>query len=147
MDGNKHKLSRYLNGKILLLVAGSCILSCCRQQTQDPDENSALTEVRTPVTVTSVQYGPVKEVLTLNATATFLQNSYVKSNISGFVKEVRVKLGQNVQTGQVLFVLKTREAEAIGNAVNNLNPNFRFSGTNNIKANSSGFIAELSHQP
>jgi multidrug efflux pump subunit AcrA (membrane-fusion protein) len=42
--------------------------------------------------------------------------------------------------------LKTKEAEAIGNSVNKLNPDFKFSGTNTVKANTHGFIAELNHQ-
>jgi len=46
-----------------------------------------------------------------------------------------------------LFVLKTKEAEAIGNAVNHLNPDFKFSGVSTITANTNGFIAELNHQP
>ena len=122
------------------------MLTCCRQS-QDSNGPAADTEVRTPVTTTSIEHGPVREILTLNATASFLQNSYVKSNINGFVKKVAVKLGDDVHSGQILFVLKTREAEAIGNAVNKLNPDFKFSGTNNIPASASGFVAELNHQP
>ena len=45
-----------------------------------------------------------------------------------------------------MFVLKTKEAEAIGNAVNQLNPNFKFSGTNLIRAGASGYVTELNHQ-
>ena len=82
----------------------------------------------------------------MNATSAFLQKSYVKSNLNGYVKKVNIKLGDFVNNGQTLFVLKTKEAEAIGNSVNHLNPDFKFSGINTIPANTHGFIAELNHQ-
>ena len=62
------------------------------------------------------------------------------------MKKVNIKIGDFVNKGKPLFVLKTKKAEAIGNSVNTLNPDFKFSGTNEIKANTHGFIAELNHQ-
>ena len=51
-----------------------------------------------------------------------------------------------VKAGQVLFTLITKESNAIGNSINNLDPNFKFSGTNYIKASLSGYVSELDHQ-
>jgi biotin carboxyl carrier protein len=121
------------------------ILSGCKQK-DITNEDTAATETRTPVTVTSLSYDPIEEFIELNATSAFLQKSYVKSNLNGYVKKVNIKLGDFVNSGQTLFVLKTKEAEAIGNSVNHLNPDFKFSGVNTIPANTHGFIAELSHQ-
>ena len=121
------------------------ILVKCKSKDPAPAEEAA-TETRTPVTVTSVRYGPIEEFIELNATSTYLQKSYVKSNINGYVKSVNIKLGDLVRPGQALFVLKTKEAEAIGNSVNRLNPDFKFSGVNAIPANEGGYIAELNHQ-
>jgi multidrug efflux pump subunit AcrA (membrane-fusion protein) len=143
---SKSKVNTTLGRMLLFLTVCGMTLICCRQS-QESDEDESPSEIRTPVTVTSVNISPVKEYITLNATASFLQNSYVKSNINGYVKEVDVKLGDAVNKGQMLFVLKTREAEAIGNSVNDLNPDFKFSGTSRIPANSTGFIAALNHQP
>ncbi len=88
----------------------------------------------------------IEEFIELNATSTFLQKSYVKSNLTGYVKKVNIKLGDLVNPGQTLFVLKTKEAEAIGNSINHLNPDFKFSGVNTIPADERGYIAELNHQ-
>ena len=121
------------------------ILSGCKQK-DTTNADAATTETRTPVTVTSVSYDPIEEFIELNATSAFLQKSYVKSNLTGYVKKVNIKLGDFVNNGQTLFVLKTKEAEAIGNSVNHLNPDFKFSGVNTIPANTHGFIAELNHQ-
>jgi multidrug efflux pump subunit AcrA (membrane-fusion protein) len=136
-----------LPGKYILLLFAllSVIVSCKQKDTTDEDE--ATIKTRTPVTVTSMSYDPLQEYIELNATSSFLQKSYVKSNLIGYVKQVNIKIGDYVNKGQALFVLKTKEAEAIGNSVNKLNSDFNFSGVNTIPANSNGFIAELNHQP
>jgi multidrug efflux pump subunit AcrA (membrane-fusion protein) len=45
-----------------------------------------------------------------------------------------------------LFTLKTKESDAIGNTINKLDPSFRFSGVNVIRASTGGYISELDHQ-
>ena len=120
------------------------ILAGCKQK-DTTNANAPTPETRTPVTVTSLSYDPIEEFIELNATSAFLQKSYVKSNLTGYVKKVNIKPGDFVNNGQILFVLKTKEAEAIGNSVNHLNPDFKFSGVNTIAANTHGFIAELNH--
>jgi hypothetical protein len=51
-----------------------------------------------------------------------------------------------VSAGQTAFVLKTKEAQALGNTINALDSSFHFSGVINIRVHQHGFIAELSHQ-
>ncbi len=124
-----------------------CLAFLIRCKSKDPaPADEAATETHTPVTVTSVSYDPIEEFIELNATSTYLQKSYVKSNLTGYVKSVNIKLGDLVRSGQSLFVMKTKEAEAIGNSVNRLNPDFKFSGVNVIPADQTGYIAELNHQ-
>ncbi len=118
----------------------------CGQSEINSEENE-VPETRTPVTVTTMNYDPIKEYIELNATSSFLQQNIVKANLNGYLKVVNPHIGDFVNRGQKLFVLKTKEAEAIGDAVNRLNPDFKFSGTNSITANASGFIIALDHQP
>jgi multidrug efflux pump subunit AcrA (membrane-fusion protein) len=117
----------------------------CRHKEVVNDEPE--TEARTPVTVTSINYDPIEEFIELNATSTFLQKSFVKSNLTGYIKRVNARYGNFVNAGQVLFTLKTKESEALGNTINKLDPGFRFSGVNTVKAGNSGYITELDHQP
>ncbi len=133
--------------KLCLFFFLSCLAIFTSCKSKDPaPADEATAETRTPVTVTSMSYDPLKEFIELNATSSFLQQSFVKSNLVGYVKKVNIKIGDYVNTGQTLFVLKTKEAEAIGNSVNSLNPDFKFSGVNVIRANAHGFVAELNHQ-
>ena len=53
---------------------------------------------------------------------------------TGISQEVNAQLGHNVSKGQVLFIVKTKEAQAIGNSINVLDTTFKFSGINKIKA-------------
>ena len=129
---------------MLLCIFCAGLLSCNSKDNADTTDETQ--ETKTPVTVTSVSYEPIKEYIELNATSSFLQKNYIKANLNGYVQKVNVKFGDYVHIGQTLFVLKTKEAEAIGNAVNKLDPGFNFSGINYIKANSNGYIEQLDHQ-
>jgi len=130
---------------LLLSFSFSFTIISCRQKDNSTDEETA-TETRTPVTVVSVNYEPLQQSIELNATSSFLQKSFIKSNLIGYVTKANVKIGDFVNKGKILFILKTKESEAIGNSVNKLNPDFKFSGINIIRANTTGYISELNHQ-
>jgi biotin carboxyl carrier protein len=122
-------------------------ISCHSKKTGDDEEEAVAPEaIRTPVTVTNISNGTLSDYAELNATSTFLQDNIVKSNINGYIKEVNTKVGQYTGTGQTLFVLKTKEAESLGNTINKLDPSFHFTGVISISAPQSGFITQLNHQ-
>ncbi|MBA2250855.1 MAG: efflux RND transporter periplasmic adaptor subunit [Chitinophagaceae bacterium] len=129
----------------LWLVVSSVLFVACKHK-ETVSKEDAVEDARTPVTVTSVSYDPLQEFIELNATSTFLQKSYAKSNLTGYIKSVNVKYGSLVSPGQALFTLKTKESDAIGNTINKLDPGFKFSGVNQIRASAGGYITELDHQ-
>ena len=55
------------------------VFIACKQKTTTETEVDA----RTPVTFTTVSFDPMEDFVELNANSTFLQTSYVKSNIIG----------------------------------------------------------------
>src|ERR1700704_559612 len=101
----------------------------------------------TPVTVDSAKYGPISDSLELNASSTYLQNSYVKSIAAGYIKSVQVKPGDFVNNGKVLFTLETKESAAIGQTISSLDSSFKFSGLITVQAKGHGYITQLNHQP
>ncbi len=136
-------MNKFYEKYFLLFFLFVTLMVSCKQK----DNTAAVTpEPRTPVTVTSINYEPIEESVDLNATSVYLQKNFVKSNLNGYIEKSNIKFGDFVNRGQTLFVLKTKEATAIGNSVNNLNPNFNFSGVNIIKANASGYVTEVNHQ-
>ena len=102
--------------------------------------------VQTPVTITGIQQEALAEYIDLNATSAFLLKNYIKANATGYLQSAHVEPGQFVRPGQVLFTIKTKEAESLGNIVNKLDTSFKFSGTNSIRAGIGGFISQLNHQ-
>ena len=128
-----------------VLIIGLLFTSC---HSSSPDDSSDETpDVRTPVTVTTVSHLSLNEYIELNATSTYMQQNYVKSNLNGYIEKSNIKYGDYVHRGQPLFVLKTKEARAIGNAVNRLDSSFNFSGVNVLRSNASGYVMEVNHQP
>jgi multidrug efflux pump subunit AcrA (membrane-fusion protein) len=123
------------------------LLSACQSNSKaGGDDDDAKVASQTPVTVTTVNDSTLMDYIDLNATSATLQKNYVKSNANGYITQVNAQLGHNVSKGQVLFTVKTKESQAIGNSINILDTTFKFSGVNKIKASESGYISALSHQ-
>ena len=100
----------------------------------------------TPVQITHVGDSSLTEYVELSAVSAYLEKSFVKANINGYIEKANAGTGQKVGTGQNLFTLITKEARSIGNTVNKLDPGFRFSGISNIRAEQSGIIVQVNHQ-
>jgi len=135
---------KHLNILPVLLLCAT--LASCSGGGSAPAEDAAAPDAITPVTVTHIETGAVTDTMTLNATSTFLQRSYIKANAIGYIEKVNIKPGQYVSKGQLLFVIKTKEAQSIGNTINVLDTTFKFSGINRIKAISNGYVTQLNHQ-
>jgi len=135
------------SAKLTIVVFILLVTSACGgKKTAESSEQQSAASVRTPVTVTTVSESPITEYVELNATSQFMQKNFVKANVNGYIQSVNASLGKYVSSGQVLFTLKTKEAQSIGNSVNKLDPSFRFSGINTIRASGGGYITQLSHQ-
>ena len=114
---------------------------------EKPAETTDSVDARTPVTVTTVSNAALADYIELNAVSAFLQKSYVKANANGYLQSADVYPGKYVDAGQTLFMLKTKEAQSIGNSLQQLDTSLHFSGENTIKAGQHGYITQLNHQP
>ncbi len=130
---------------LFFLFIGMTWCSCKSEKKEETQEEETITI--TPVTVTSISNEPMAEYIELNATSAFLQKAYVKASTSGYIKTVNAVISKMIGAGQTAFVLKTKEAQSIGNTINLLDTSFKFSGIINIKAGTSGYVTELNHQP
>jgi multidrug efflux pump subunit AcrA (membrane-fusion protein) len=132
--------------KILQYLLLFWILASCKSKTIEETTTEEEAETITPVTITTVSTDPMVEYIELNATSTFLQNAFIKANSNGYITSVNAQVGKLVSAGQNVFVLKTKEAQSIGNAINVLDSTFKFSGTIHIKSGITGYVSELNHQ-
>jgi len=122
------------------------LLAACKGKDAAGDAEDAKTEAITPVTVTTVNDSTLVDYTNLNATSTFQQKNIVKANANGYVQNINIHPGQYINKGQVLFSIKTKEAQSIGNTINILDTTFKFSGVNKIKAPEHGYLTQLNHQ-
>jgi multidrug efflux pump subunit AcrA (membrane-fusion protein) len=122
------------------------LLFSCRHKEAPADEEEAPAEVQTPVTVTTIESAPLTDSVELNATSSFLQSNFIKASANGYLQSVNVHLGQLITKGLPVFTLQTKEAHALGNTINKLDPSFHFSGLITIRASADGYIQELNHQ-
>lgn len=135
-------MRRYL--KLFLMIFCLATVSACKQQaTTTADAGSAAI---TPVKVTTVKDSTLSESISLTAVSAYLQKSLLKANINGYIQKANATPGQNVAAGQIIFKIITKEARAIGNVVNKLDPSFRFTGISNIKAAQSGMVVQVNRQ-
>lgn len=128
---------------LVFLLPPLLLLSC---KSKEPAAEEAPHEVQTLVTVVSISNEPIAAYIELNATSSFLLKNYVKANANGYLQTANARPGQFVSQGELLFTVKTKEAQSLGNAVNQLDSTFKFSGTNSIRAGAKGFITQLNHQ-
>jgi multidrug efflux pump subunit AcrA (membrane-fusion protein) len=131
-----------------IVVLLSALLFSCKSgdAAKVNEEDTPTSKTVTPVTVTNIMYEPLSEYVELNAVSGFLLKSYVKANANGYLQSMNTYIGKSVDKGQVLFTLKTKEAQSLGNTLNNLDSSFHFSGVNTIKAAEKGYITQLNHQ-
>ena len=128
---------------LIILFAYACSRS---KKAADAETTTVTEEVKTPVTVTSVSLQSLEDFVDLNATSSFLESNIIKATTTGFIKSVNIKLNEMVGRGKTAFVLQTKEANALGNTINKLNPSFHFTGIINIPTTSSGYVIQLNHQ-
>jgi multidrug efflux pump subunit AcrA (membrane-fusion protein) len=129
---------------LFFLLCLTCFSACKPADKAAPEASPEA--VQTPVTVTGISTEPLSSYIELNATSSFLLKNFIKANANGYLQSNFTQPGQYVNKGQALFTIKTKEAQSIGNAVNQLDTSFKFSGTNSIKAGEKGFITQLNHQ-
>jgi len=134
--------------KVILGLATICLIltACGSGSSSDNQLEESTSGPKTPVSITRISNAPLSDYIELNATATFQQKGIIKASSNGYLQTVNVKKGDYVKGGQTLFTVITKEARSIGNAINSLDPSFKFTGLTRITASTAGFAGEVSHQ-
>ena len=103
-------------------------------------------EGRIPVTTTVVKMGMLNECVELNATSQFQLKTSVKASTNGYIQEVGVTLGQQIFKGDKLFVIRSKEAQNIGNTISKIDSTLRFEGKIQVNAPGNGYILQLAYR-
>lgn len=83
---------------------------------------------------------------TFPATSVYPRKSTVTAPVAGYVTGVKVRLGDRVTAGQVLFTLETKERRALGNSITRIDPTLKGFGLVTVTAPSPGIIGVLNIQ-
>ncbi len=127
---------------ILFFAIIPLFLSSCK----DKIEEEKKVDASVPVTLTSIDTSGIESYTELNATATYLAKTVIKANATGYLSSVNVGSNDYVNSGKVLFTLKTRESKVLGNTINKIDPSLNFGNDIKVKATSSGFVNAINVQ-
>lgn len=119
--------------------------SCKNNGGDSTDEDVSSEDVVSQVTIIHPAQSSITEKVELNATSAFLLKTFVTSNAIGYLQSSGIKVGDYVSKGQTLFTIKTKEAAALGNTINNLDTSLHFEGVTKIKSPISGYITQLTY--
>src|SRR5215831_19791567 len=134
------------NGLYLLALISFTTMVSCHSSNKEEEAPEGREQTVTPVTVTSLSTEPMTDYIELNATSAFLRSAIIKASANGYVVSVNAHVRRPISANQVAFVLRTKESHTLGNTINLLDSTFKFSGTINISAGTSGYVSAVSHQ-
>ena len=130
---------------LLLIVIAFSLTKCHDTKKDDDDDTASATEVKTPVTVEAVQRMAISEHITLNATSVYQKKNAVRSNINGYIEKALVAVGDYIESGKPMFIIKTKEADALSQFNKKDSPS-AFKGEITIYAPATGTVTELTKQ-
>ena len=101
---------------------------------------------RAKVQAVQVSTQSLTQYRTFPATSTYPRKSTVTVSVAGYVTGVKVRLGDRVTSGQVLFTFETKERRALGNSITRIDPSLKGFGLVTVTAPSPGIISMLTIQ-
>jgi HlyD family secretion protein len=129
--------------RIIQMVICPLLLVSCGSNT--PKESDEQLKVSTPVTVTSVGNSDLSEMISFNGVSAFQRKNIVKANINGYIDKSFVNQGDIVKIGQPLYVVKTKEEDAV-NQLASADSSLSFNRKHTILSPTSGVIVEATRQ-
>lgn len=133
--------------KIVTSFICICVFIACKSTTKtEVVVKDAKSDPGTPVTITQPLPGNMSETVELNAISSYQLKTFVKSSANGYLQLVNARLGNYVARGQELFVVRTKESQALGNMITRLDSTMHFDGSIHIKSPGSGYITQLNYR-
>ncbi|MGB8490390.1 MAG: HlyD family efflux transporter periplasmic adaptor subunit [Bacteroidales bacterium] len=128
--------------KVVIALVSLGVIPACGNQGSTGEKE---TEHRTPVTLTQPVYRDISEIVDLPAITEYLVRNVVRSSTTGIIETISVSPGEPVSRGQLLFTVKTLEAAALKDSLQN-ETNLAFRGIIKVPAPKNGIISEVMHQ-
>jgi biotin carboxyl carrier protein len=120
---------------ILLLLSA---VACKKKQEIKATKKAPIT-----VSVVKVQQNPIKEYLTFNGVTQYQKKENIRSNVTGYISYMPFKIGNHISAGQTFASLRTKEQDALKEAVKIDSSLAKFIGPIRISSNAKGIITVL----
>ena len=136
--------TRTIVSKKLLILLPLMVISFYFTASKAKVETGEELSSGTPITVAEIQSSSLTQYLDLNGTTTFIKKEVVRTTVQGFVTKTLKNIGDAINGGDILFLIKTREAEATEKFADST-ASGKFSGIIQIRAKSKGILTQLNH--
>lgn len=130
---NKHYFKHIA---ILLLVMN---FSACKKKAEIVSEKKAPISVNVAI----VQQNDIKEYLTFNGVTQYQQKENIRANVTGYISWMKYKIGDNIRNGQTFASVRTKEQDALKEAVKIDSSLSKFLSPITIRSNASGVFTVL----
>jgi multidrug efflux pump subunit AcrA (membrane-fusion protein) len=137
---SRYKFIRNNFIKYLTSISVVLLISCSSEN----KEASSPSESGTPVKITNPIRTDLTEYINLNANTIFLNKEIVRSTFQGFIEKIYKNIGDIVNTGDPLFLIRTKESSA-SDSLNISIGNKTFKGSVLIKVQANGILTILNY--
>lgn len=130
---------KFRNKKIIYPFMGVLLLFGCG----GGQEDNTTTEVKVNITVCNPIEKNITKYLTLNGTTLFIKKEIVRAVFQGYIVKSFKSIGDKINNGEPLFLIKTKEASAVDSS-NNYDLT-KFKGEITVYAKSSGVLSQMDY--
>ncbi len=113
--------------------------SSCKKREAAPESKKA----PIAVSVVKIEKNDIREYLTFNGVTQYQKSENIRSNVTGYVSYMPYKIGDRINIGQGFASLRTKEQDALKEAVKIDSSLAKFIGPIRISSNATGIITVL----
>lgn len=95
------------------------------------------------MSVSIVQQNDIKEYLTFNGVTQYQKKENIRSNVTGYISWMKYKIGDNIRNGQTFASVRTKEQDALKEAVKIDGSLSKFVSPITIRSNATGVFTVL----
>jgi multidrug efflux pump subunit AcrA (membrane-fusion protein) len=107
--------------------------------------NRTVSDKKAPISVNvvAVQQNDIKEYLTFNGVTQYQKKENIRSNVTGYISWMKYKIGDDIRNGQSFASVRTKEQDALKEAVKIDSSLGKFISPITIRSNATGIINTL----
>ncbi|TLP70700.1 efflux RND transporter periplasmic adaptor subunit [Maribacter sp. ACAM166] len=128
----------YYIKKFMVIIVILMALAC-----KNNADNSTKKKAPISVEVAEVKQHDIKEYLTFNGVTLYQQKENIRSNVTGYVSWMKYKIGDPIRIGQTFATVRTKEQDALKEALKIDSTLSKFVMPQSIQSNASGVITVL----